>query len=302
MSLTQHRTQVLRNSSGTTIPAGDVVRLDGNNALALGSAGTAANAAKTLGVAYGTSGGGGTCTVVTRGIARVNLVTGLTVAAGEPLYASTTAGKATNVAPANVAMLGTVIDASRYADDDYVTALVARASAASETAGGARYTFAAEDMRSVTAASADLPADIDPTGVIAGLAYADDGTPIRFFDVTETPVNKPAVLLPVFQLPVGTTQIMFRELLTKTQTGEAGSAVRSIRARSFSNGASSSAWTSVNLVNVPLDASRYDSTSQQITFVQMGASAGDYVQVLYVGESPDAITEFLVAELEVEIS
>lgn len=104
---------------------GEVVRYTGNDTIARSQADVSANFQGTVGVVYGAGGVGPGIQVAIAGNADVLLETGLVVAAGDTLYVSAaTAGRATNVAPANSFPIGIVKDVALYASLSLVEAVL----------------------------------------------------------------------------------------------------------------------------------------------------------------------------------
>ena len=112
-------------NTGAALPAGSIVRPSGNNQ---GAAALASDVGGLLGVfqsngsALPTNGRG---TAITAGDASVLLEAGLAPAASDILYLSATVlGRATTVPPATQKVVGVITDASRYAVDGTVRAIV----------------------------------------------------------------------------------------------------------------------------------------------------------------------------------
>lgn len=114
------------NGTGTPIVYGELVRITGPNLIGRMQADTLPHLAGYLGVSRsGVANPGGYVDACIEGITPILLETGLTPLAGDTLYVSATvAGRATNVAPANVFVVGTVKNASSYLLTKTVNAVV----------------------------------------------------------------------------------------------------------------------------------------------------------------------------------
>ena len=127
----------LLNVDSVTLVRGMLVRVSAANGVVRAQADSAAHLQGLAGVVNsGFVGVGGPCTNVIGNSLRqpVLLETGLTPAAGDTLYvSSSTAGRAPNVAPANIVAIGTIVDVSQYSRNSMVFATV---STPGSTTGG----------------------------------------------------------------------------------------------------------------------------------------------------------------------
>jgi hypothetical protein len=123
------------NAFGSTIALGTIVRIaPTNNAATKALANSDANVKGLLGVAQIGANNGVSFLAVLAGDATVQLVTGLTLAQGDPIYVSDAqAGKGTNVVPSlEVKQIGWVKSTVGYSVNQQVTAVVTALGAAAE--------------------------------------------------------------------------------------------------------------------------------------------------------------------------
>lgn len=115
--------------NAATFRPGEVVHISANRFVSRAQANLAANIKGAVGVSVGDN-------FVFGGVQRVLLVPGLVLAAGDVLFVSaTTPGRATNVMPALAKVIGTIFDATQYAIDGTVRAVINDAGSAAATTG-----------------------------------------------------------------------------------------------------------------------------------------------------------------------
>lgn len=127
MSIVDQSVQPLFNASGSTVVRGTLVRsIAGVKQATTAQADNLSNLLGLVGPVQSLSvAAGGLMDVVSQGLAPVLLETGLSPQGGQLLYASAaTAGRATNVAPASAVEIGVITDASSYAVDGTVQAII----------------------------------------------------------------------------------------------------------------------------------------------------------------------------------
>lgn len=122
---------VVRNDDVAALTRGMVIRISDDSAAVRAQADVLANLAGLYGVVGSgvVNVGGQAVTAISNAAAELVLLeTGLTPVAGETLYVSATVpGRATNVAPGNVAAIGTIVDARDYARTSMVKAAIGAA-------------------------------------------------------------------------------------------------------------------------------------------------------------------------------
>lgn len=135
MSNATQVTTPVTNAFGSTIALGTIVRIaPTNNAATKAIANSAANVKGLLGVAQIGANNGVSFLAVLAGDAPVQLVTGLTLLNGDPIFVSDAqAGKGTNVAPSsNAKQVGYVKSTVGYSVNQQVTAVVTALGAAAD--------------------------------------------------------------------------------------------------------------------------------------------------------------------------
>ena len=135
--------QIVTNVRGTTaVSPGDIVRITGNGTAGRAQANNIATLDKLFGIVQASAplASGSSFQVVLQGACRVRLETGLSPVAGQTLYVSaSSAGAATNVAPPNAAVIGTVVNTTGYSTSNpYVTAMVPARTGSFNQVGGFR--------------------------------------------------------------------------------------------------------------------------------------------------------------------
>jgi adhesin HecA-like repeat protein len=109
----------LTNRAGVTIVAGEAVRISTTNGVAKASASAASSALSFVGFVYADAADLAPVQVRVDGLLSAKFVAGLTLAAGDVAYLSTTAGSLTNVAPVTAGQVryrvGVVFNTASYA-------------------------------------------------------------------------------------------------------------------------------------------------------------------------------------------
>lgn len=281
---------------GTFVPAtalseGQVVRVTGNKQVGVADASDPDLVVGVLGVvASGAVGAGGSVQVVTSGKATVRFKTGLTLAGGDTIYVSDDVpGSATNVATAaNVTVIGVVTDASQYAGGNpFAEGQISLGAGASN--GGdtfPTYFWAADDMRS--AVGSDLPGNVP---ALLAPDVTNTAVPARKFSGVDTEDN--AVVLPIFQLPTGTTSFELSFLYKQDGADAAANATLNLQLRKYENAAAASAFcTAIPLsLAVAGNATEYRTGTFPIAYADLApltVAAGDYVQIFLQRTPADA--------------
>lgn len=125
-------------NSGAALVDGEIVTYDGVNGGATAALATTALSIAGVAQVSGTVRTGGRVEAVTGGVGRVRLEASLVPVAGNLIWLSaTTAGRGTNVKPGTALLVGAIIDASSYAIDGRVLAVIMPGVASSLSPSGA---------------------------------------------------------------------------------------------------------------------------------------------------------------------
>lgn len=299
-SFPAQRVVTVTNADSVALPRGTVVRGSMARFSAVrAQANNAAGVTAMIGVIQsdGNMAVGTAMQAVTGGVAEVRLQDSLSPNNGDELWVSpTVAGRATTVQPSsNAVRMGSIVDASQYANTGRVVALVGAPGIAATSGGAASETLqiAADDMRVPTLGGwytlGIAPLDNDTGDRETSLPQRTFAYDAGGYDPAADPPTMQGAGTQQIEIPAGATQLaltLWHRNINAAAAGDVGFRLAYIQ---NPNNAVDSAWLTHDLtdLSLPNDAN-LQKTTQTITFASMGTPivAGDMYTFQFCRKAP----------------